>query len=142
MSSTIFQHPIDVVLQGDIFVSTLKNSTQVSPMSQNLGSLPQSLSHNVTLCRPPPLPLTCDVIYGCPLLLLGSKIWQKKQTQAQIPAYNLRPLSGCSLKKNTMSTIFQRPIDVFLQVDIFVSMPKNSRQVSPLVIGLIIIIFV
>ena len=35
-------------------------------MSQNLGSLPP-LSHNVTLRRPPPPPLTCDVIYGCPL---------------------------------------------------------------------------
>jgi hypothetical protein len=25
------------------------------------------LSHNVTLRRPPSAPLTCDVIYGCPL---------------------------------------------------------------------------
>ena len=36
-------------------------------MSQNLGSLPP-LSHNVTLSRPPPPPLTCDVIYGCHLI--------------------------------------------------------------------------
>ena len=38
-------------------------------MSQNLGSLPP-LSHNVTLRRPPPSPLTCDVIYGLPLSLI------------------------------------------------------------------------
>ena len=31
-------------------------------MSLNLGSLP-----HVTLRQPPPPPLTCDVIYGCPL---------------------------------------------------------------------------
>ena len=36
-------------------------------MSQNLGPL-SPLSHNVTLHRPPPPPLTCDVIYGCPLI--------------------------------------------------------------------------
>ena len=35
-------------------------------MSQNLGTLPP-LSHNVTLCRSYPPPLTYDVIYGCPL---------------------------------------------------------------------------
>ena len=35
-------------------------------MSQNLGSS-SPLSHNVTLHRPPASPLTCDVIYGCPL---------------------------------------------------------------------------
>ena len=28
---------------------------------------PSPMSHNVTLRRPPPPPLTCDVIYGCPL---------------------------------------------------------------------------
>ena len=38
-------------------------------MSQNLGSLPSS--HNVTLRRPPPSLLTCDVIYGCSL-----RCWQ------------------------------------------------------------------
>ena len=36
-------------------------------MSQNLRFLPFPLSHNVTLRRPPPPPLTCDVIYGCSL---------------------------------------------------------------------------
>ena len=30
--------------------------------------IPTPLSHNLTLRRPPPLPLTCDVIYGCPLI--------------------------------------------------------------------------
>ena len=34
-----------------------------------LGSLP-ALSHNVTLPRSPPPPLACDIIYGCPILLL------------------------------------------------------------------------
>ena len=38
-------------------------------MSQNLGTLPSPLTHNVTLRRsPPPAPLTCDVIYGWPLI--------------------------------------------------------------------------
>ena len=37
-------------------------------MSQNLGSLPP-LSRNVTLRRPPPPPLTRDVIYGFPLMM-------------------------------------------------------------------------
>ena len=35
-------------------------------MSQNLGSLPP-LSHNVIPLRPPLPPLTCVIIYGCPL---------------------------------------------------------------------------
>ena len=39
-------------------------------MSQKLGSL-LPLSHNVTLRRPPPSPLTCNVIYGCPLSRLS-----------------------------------------------------------------------
>ena len=42
-------------------------------MSQNLGYLPP-LSHNVTLRRPPPPPLTCHVIYGCPLIKRG-RFW-------------------------------------------------------------------
>ena len=32
--------------------------------------IPHPLSHNVTLRRPPPPPLTCDVIYGCPLITI------------------------------------------------------------------------
>ena len=39
-------------------------------MSQNLR--PPPLSHKVTLRRPPPLPLTCEVIYGCPFSLHSS----------------------------------------------------------------------
>ena len=39
-------------------------------MSQNLRSLPPPLPHNVTLRQHPPPSLTCDVIYGCPLIHL------------------------------------------------------------------------
>ena len=44
-------------------------------MSQNLGSCSPPLSHNVTLRRPPPPHLMCDVIYGCPLILKAKPIF-------------------------------------------------------------------
>ena len=38
-------------------------------MSQHLGSLPPPC-RKMSICRPPPPPLTCDVIYGCPLTFM------------------------------------------------------------------------
>ena len=53
-------------------------------MTQKLGSTP--LSHNVTVRRPPPTPLTCDVIYGCPLrnVLMYSDFFKKSSVNSSI----------------------------------------------------------